>query len=123
MMVIPELWGAVASTPTLGNMSTSITNSFTSLAKLITAISYIGGLAFVIVAIMKFKQHKDNPTQVTIGQAISQACIAIVLLFLPSFLGYLGGTMFGNDARTSGPTGQIYCSGDMGVYSANSCGK
>jgi Holliday junction resolvasome RuvABC DNA-binding subunit len=33
------------------------------LAEAITAISYIGGLAFVVAAIFKFKQHKDNPTQ------------------------------------------------------------
>ncbi len=33
------------------------------LAKAITAISYVEGLAFVVAAIFKFKQHKDNPTQ------------------------------------------------------------
>ena len=33
------------------------------LAEAITAISYIGGLAFVVAAVFKFKQHKDNPTQ------------------------------------------------------------
>ncbi|KTC77049.1 hypothetical protein [Legionella brunensis] len=123
-LVFPQLQGVEAATPeTLGNVSSSITSSFTSLARLITAISYIGGLAFTIVAIMKFKQHKDNPTQVPIGQAISQVCIAVVLLFLPSLLGYIGGTLFGSDARTSGPTGQIYCSDTSAVYSADSCGK
>jgi hypothetical protein len=33
------------------------------LAESITAISYIGGLAFVVAAIFKFRQRKDNPTQ------------------------------------------------------------
>lgn len=33
------------------------------LAESITAISYIEGLAFVVAAIFKFKQQKDNPTQ------------------------------------------------------------
>ncbi|KTD08559.1 hypothetical protein A8135_04980 [Legionella jamestowniensis] len=121
LLVFPELWGAIAAPQTFGNISTNITDSFTSLAKLITALSYLGGLAFSIVAIMKFKQHKDNPTQVTIGQPLGQACIAIILLFLPSFLGYLGGTMFGNEARTSGPKGQVYCSNTQAVFSADSC--
>jgi hypothetical protein len=33
------------------------------LAESITAISYIGGLAFAVAAIFKFKQHTDNPAQ------------------------------------------------------------
>nr|WP_269766828.1 type IV secretion protein IcmD [Legionella clemsonensis] len=121
LLLLPELWGAVAAPQALGNISTNITDSFTSVARLITALSYIGGLAFSIVAIIKFKQHKDNPTQIPIGQPLGQACIAAILLFLPSFLGFVGGTLFGTDARTSGPTGQVYCSNTAAVYSAASC--
>ena len=58
---------ASGSTLTLGKMASSITGSFTSLTKLITAGSYLAGLGFSIGAIMKFKQHKDNPTQIPIG--------------------------------------------------------
>jgi hypothetical protein len=45
---------------------------FTNLTKLITAGSYVGGLGFATGAIMKFKQHKDNPTAV-LSQALTQA--------------------------------------------------
>jgi hypothetical protein len=40
---------------------------FVELAQSITAISYRAGFAFVIAAIFKFKQHKDNPTQSPLG--------------------------------------------------------
>ncbi|CEK09777.1 Component of the Dot/Icm secretion system. Predicted innermembrane protein [Legionella hackeliae] len=123
LIIFPGLLGALATPQSFGDVTTNITNSFTSVARLITALSYIGGLAFAIVAVMKFKQHKDNPTQVSVGQALGQACIATIFLFLPSFLGYLGGTLFGNEAQTSGPTGQVYCSNTDAVYSADSCGK
>ena len=33
------------------------------LAQIISALSYVVGLPFVIGSIFKFKQHKDNPTQ------------------------------------------------------------
>jgi intracellular multiplication protein IcmD len=36
---------------------------------------------------MKFKQHKDNPTQTPIGTPIALVFIAAALLFLPSILG------------------------------------
>lgn len=102
---------AMAAT-TIGTMASTITASFTSVAKLITAGSYIAGLGFAIGAIMKFKQHKDNPTQITIGQPIGMLFVAAALLFLPSILSVAGATMFGDSGGvTAGPTGSVYTSG------------
>ena len=80
------------SSTTLGEMAESITSSFTNLSKLITAGSYIAGLAFSIGAIMKFKQHKDNPTQIPVGTPIALIFIAAALLFLPSILAAVKGS-------------------------------
>ncbi|PWY56965.1 type IV secretion protein IcmD [Legionella qingyii] len=96
----------------IGGMASTITSSFTNLTKLITAGSYLAGLGFSIGAIMKFKQHKDNPTQIPIGTPIALVFIAAALLFLPSILGVTGVTMFGGSGgSTAGPTGTVYTSG------------
>jgi intracellular multiplication protein IcmD len=100
---------ATAGNLSIGGMASKITQSFTSLTKLITAGSYLAGLGFSIGAIMKFKQHKDNPTQIPIGTPIALIFIAAALLFLPSILGVAGVTMFGSGgAKTAGPTGSVY---------------
>lgn len=101
---------AAAGSLTIGGMASSIAGSFTSLAKLITAGSYLAGLGFSIGAIMKFKQHKDNPTQIPIGTPIALVFIAAALLFLPSILGVTGSTMFGSGGTptTAGPTGTVF---------------
>ncbi|BCA94128.1 hypothetical protein TUM19329_04890 [Legionella antarctica] len=99
---------ASAGALTLGGMASSITKSFTNLAKLITAGSYLAGLGFSIGAIMKFKQHKDNPTQIPIGTPIALVFIAAALLFLPTILGVTGQTMFGGAGKTAGPTGSVF---------------
>lgn len=96
---------------TIGGMASSITSSFASLTKLITAGSYLAGLGFSIGAIMKFKQHKDNPTQIPIGTPIALVFIAAALLFLPTILGVAGYTMFGSPGTTAGPTGTIFNAG------------
>lgn len=96
---------------TIGDVASHITQSFTALAKLITAGSYLSGLGFSIGAIMKFKQHKDNPTQIPIGTPIAMLFIAACLLFLPSLLDVTGGTMFGSDYTVAGPSGIIFGSG------------
>lgn len=98
-----------SSSLTLGNMASSITGSFTSLTKLVTGGCYLAGLGFSVVAIMKFKQHKDNPTQIPIGTPVSLVFIAAALLFLPTILNVAGYTMFGSSGgETSGPTGSVY---------------
>ena len=94
-----------ASAVTLGSMAASITKTFANIGLLVTAGSYIAGLGFSIGAILKFKQHKDSPTQVQVGQPISMVLIAAALLFLPTLLDTVGNTMFGETANTAGPSG------------------
>ena len=89
----------------LGTMASSMYGTFARVGNAITGGSYIAGLAFSIGAIMKFKQHKDNPTQIPIGTPISLVFIAAALLFLPSILSIAGFTMFGVQGSTAGPTG------------------
>ena len=36
-------------------------------------------------AIFKFKQHKDNPTQVPVGTPVAMLAISAALVFLPGF--------------------------------------
>lgn len=101
--------GAVAADGiTLGKMASQVTSSFGSLTKLITAASYLAGLGFAIGAIMKFKAHKDNPTQITVGTPIALVFIAAALLFLPSILDMTGQTMFGGEQSVSGAGGTLY---------------
>ncbi|MFZ4076755.1 MAG: type IV secretion protein IcmD [Legionellaceae bacterium] len=102
-------FGTGASALTLGGMASAIIGSFSSLTSLITACSYLAGLGFAISAIMKFKQHKDNPTQTQIGQPIGLTLIAAALLFLPTILGITGATMFGEGSgEVAGPSGMIF---------------
>lgn len=103
--------GGGGSSITLGTMASSITSTFTSITKMVTAGSYVVGLAFSITAIVKFKQHKDNPSQIPIGTPVSLVFIAAALLFLPSILNVAGYTMFGEGGATvAGPTGSVFTS-------------
>jgi hypothetical protein len=85
----PTVEAAVMDTEAIhiSDWADSVTDSFSQVAELITAGSYLAGLGFSIGAIMKFKQHKDNPTQTPIGTPIALVFIAAALLFLPSILG------------------------------------
>ena len=108
VLAIPPAAAASDSSLTIGTIAESIKDSFTSLTKLITAGSYLAGLGFSIGAIMKFKQHKDNPTQIPVGTPIALVFIAAALLFLPSILSLAGETMFGDrGGSVTGPAGTV----------------
>ncbi len=101
--------GEAAAAGSVGSMAASIATSFGALAKLVTAGAYLAGLAFSVGAIMKFKQHKDNPQSVPIGTPIALVFIAAALLFLPTILGITGATIGGG--TTAGPSGIIFSGG------------
>ncbi len=85
----------------LGKVASTITGSFSQLAKLITAGAYMAGIGFCMASMLKFKAHKDNPTQIPIGTPIALLFIGAALIFLPNIFRIAGYTIFGG---TSGGT-------------------
>ncbi|MGB6985596.1 MAG: hypothetical protein WBD74_06410 [Candidatus Aquilonibacter sp.] len=69
-------------------------SSYGNIASLITSASYVAGFGFALGAILKFKAHKDNPTQIPVGTPIALVFIAAALLFLPTLLPVTGATDF-----------------------------
>ncbi len=90
---------------TIGNVASQVKTSFAGLAELITAGAYIAGMGFGLAAILKFKAHKDNPTQIPVGTPIALLFIAAALLFLPTIFKVSGGTLFGSSGSVGGITG------------------
>ncbi|MBS0286285.1 MAG: type IV secretion protein IcmD [Proteobacteria bacterium] len=80
----------------LGAVADNITGTMTSVAKLITAASYVAGIGFALMGMLKFKAHKDQPAQVPLSQPIVLLAIAAGLVFLPSLVTTAGSTVFGS---------------------------
>ena len=89
-------------TGTIGGIAEQVTQSFQSIGKLMIAVAYLAGFGFVIAAIFKFKQHKDNPTQIPMGTPIAMLVIGIALIFLPSFIEPAQKTIFGEGGGIAG---------------------
>jgi intracellular multiplication protein IcmD len=91
-LLLPSASASSTGSVTIGGVAESITDSLSSLTKLITAGAYLSGLAFSLSGILKFKQHKDNPTQIPVGTPIALLFVGAILLFLPSILNKTGTT-------------------------------
>ena len=88
---------ADSDTFTLGSIAENIVLSYESVGKMMLGTAFTMGLGLGIAAIFKFKQHKDNPTQVTIGTPLVMLFLSAGLIFLPSFYNPIGLSLFGDD--------------------------
>lgn len=91
----------------IGQIATNITQSFTAIGHLMIAVAYLAGIGFAIAAIFKFKQHKDNPTQIPMGTPIALLVIGVFLVFIANFFTPAGATLFGStNVKAGGFQGQ-----------------
>jgi len=89
----------------IGGVAEKVTSNVANIAKLITAASYVAGMAFVVGAIVKFKAHKDNPTQIPIGTPIALLFVGAALIFAPTVFKVSGQTLFGASGQVAGVSG------------------
>ena len=90
-----------ASTATIGSLAYNVTGSFAQIGSLMTGVAYLAGLGFGISAVFKFKQHKDNPTQIPIGTPFALLAVSVILIFLPGIYAPAGQTVFGSSSTDS----------------------
>lgn len=89
----------------VGSVAASVTGNLANVAKLITAASYVAGMAFAVGAVVKFKAHKDNPTQIPIGTPIALLFVGAALIFIPTVFKVSGSTLFGGSGTVAGVSG------------------
>lgn len=102
LAVAPLLvFAAGAKVDNLGGVAERISTSLAGVKNLIVVIATIAGLGFGVAAIFKFKQHRDNPQQVPLGQPLSLLAISVMLLWLPFLLQSAGATLTGNTTTST----------------------
>ena len=90
---------------TLATLATNVTDQFTAIGQLMIGVAYIAGIGFGISAVFKFKQHKDNPTQIPIGTPFALLAVSVILVFLPALYAPAGESVFGSTSAAGGFTG------------------
>ena len=103
IMLTPSVGFAatLASGVAMASIETHITSSLQSISGIIHAVSILGGIAFFAAFAFKAKQHRDNPTQVTIGQPIMYLFLAIILAMLPWFITTSKNIVYGGSQKVS----------------------
>ena len=96
---------------TIGHLGRRIACQLPCFDQFMLAVAYIAGLGFGVAAIFKFKQVKDNPTQIPISTPFALLGVSTLLVFLPGVIEPAGRTMFGSgideksDVPVSSPDG------------------
>lgn len=99
---------------TIGRIARNIMESFKDLGELMIAMAYLSGFGFTVSAVFKFKQHKDNPTQIPVSTPLALLFVGIVLIFLPGIIKPTGFTIFGTEANLNDMAGGF--TGDGAIH-------
>jgi intracellular multiplication protein IcmD len=83
---------------TISGMANNLRNQFSAIADLILATARVAGIGFSLAAIFKFKQHKDNPTQVPIGTPFALLAVGIILMFMKGIFDPAAKSIYGEGA-------------------------
>jgi hypothetical protein len=90
------------STTGLSGMISQAKGQFETITDLISTISYIAGIGFMVKAIFKFKEHNESKGQVPLSNAIVLFIVAGCLLGLPYMVSVSKSTTVGAGASSSG---------------------
>ena len=88
-------------TRTIGEMFSHLAKYVTDIRNLMTIVSVLSGFSFVIASFFKFKQVKDNPTQIPIGTPFALLGVGVALIFLPSLIKPAAESLFGPDFKNN----------------------
>lgn len=93
----------------LGSVANTVNAGFSNLGILMTAGAYVIGIGLAVAAVLKFKQHREHPTQVHFSTPFFMMVFALVLIFMPTLLSVTGHSVFGQGAGLiTGPSGYSF---------------
>lgn len=88
----------------IASVACAVYSNLSGIAVLLLGASYIAGMAFGVGAIVKFKAHKENPTQVPLSQGIVLLFVGAALIGIPSVYKLSTKTLFTTGSGyTKGP--------------------
>lgn len=82
---------------TINGVADNITGHLSNVYRLIGMANYAAGFCFLCVSVFKFKQHKDNPTQQTIGNPLMYLLLAILLMYMANVIEPISLSLFDSD--------------------------
>jgi hypothetical protein len=86
--------GDDASSGGIKSLFQNVYSNFDQVATLMGGSAYLAGLVFTVAAMMKIKQHRDNPTQVPVATGLVYLVAGVGLIFLPTTLSEGATTIF-----------------------------
>ena len=88
---------------TVENFVGTVRKTFTLVRDLMLVVGFVCGMVFMIIGLLKFKAHKDNPAQIPLSTPIALIAVSSGLLFLPTVFELAGSALFGDVAQPGLP--------------------
>ena len=101
----------------LSDIEDTVGSSVLTIAQLMTDVSLISGVGFIMASFFKFHQHKLNPTQVPMSQGLTLLLIGAGLCVFPSLIPTASDSVFGT---TNASMAQVHGTGIASLLTSGS---
>jgi hypothetical protein len=102
LLLLLPLTQLYASSQTLGDLANNVSSQSTPWDILLTAVPYLIGLSFTVSGVIKLKNHREAPQQVPLSAPIILMTVGSFLIYFPSTVSMVGGTIFGAGSFLNG---------------------
>jgi hypothetical protein len=72
----------------IGDFANNLMGPVEVLTKMFEDIAIVAGVGFLFAALIQYKAHRENPSQVRLGKPISYLVFGVILILFP-LVGYL----------------------------------
>ena len=108
---------ATSTALSLSDIETTVGDSVLTIATIMTDVSLISGVGFIMASFFKFHQHKLNPTQVPMSQGLTLLLIGAGLCVFPSLIPTASNSVFGT---SNASMAQVHGSGIASLLTGGS---
>lgn len=83
---------------TISSIATNMQSTVTYAVEIMSSISLACGIVLMVIGILKFKAHKDQPTQIPLSTGLMYLCVGAALTMVPILIPTFNSALTGADS-------------------------
>ena len=90
---------------TISAIASNMSNTVTYAVEIMSAGALAWGIVLIVIGILKFKAHKDQPTQIPLSTGLMYLCVGAGLTMVPILIPTFNQALIGPNASVSDVSG------------------
>ena len=100
LLVTSALTFADGTPVTISSIAANMTSTVTYAVEIMSSVALACGIVLMVIGILKFKAHKDQPTQIPLSTGLMYLCVGAALTMVPILIPTFNSALVGADSNS-----------------------